>query len=386
MRLTVLMLALASTLVLAVGNAAVAPRTSASLQSTSCNLRSPEVMTVPQMLSYQGKLTDTLGVPVGDTVYTVRFMLYAQPTGGSPFWQEDQEVRTESGLFSVLLGSVTAIGSVPEAGALYLGMAVGGGAELTPRLRVASAAYSYLTARAANADLLQGRDTTTFSRSPHSHDAVYVNEGQSNSLTSAMLVDGTIAAADLGQMGAASGQVMKWNGSAWAPRNDSVGGGGGGAADSAWVRQGSDSVLYTIRQLGIARGGAENILYGSNRQTHANFGTQCTTGTSGVNHGNCVVGGGRRNAAAGEASGVASGYANKARGTSSFVGGGFSNVAQADQATVAGGSANVAYGVFGGVGSGAGNAAGDAVDDTAAVVAGGRQNQAGGMLTFVGGG
>jgi hypothetical protein len=55
-----------------------------------------------------------------------------------------------------------------------------------------------------------------------------VNEGQASSVTSNMIVDGTIAAADLGQMGAASGQVMKWTGSAWAPRNDSVGGGGGG--------------------------------------------------------------------------------------------------------------------------------------------------------------
>jgi hypothetical protein len=34
-------------------------------------------------------------------------------------------------------------------------------------------------------------------------------------VTSTMILDGTIAAADLGQMGATSGQVMQWNGSAW---------------------------------------------------------------------------------------------------------------------------------------------------------------------------
>ena len=135
------------------------------------------------MLSYQGKLTDTFGLPVADTTYTRRFRLYAVPSGGTQFWKETQNVRTKDGLFSVLLGSVTPIGSVPDAGAAYLGMAVAGGAEMTPRLRIASAAYAYLTARAANADLLQGRDTTTFSRSTHNHDATYVNEGQANAVT-----------------------------------------------------------------------------------------------------------------------------------------------------------------------------------------------------------
>jgi hypothetical protein len=111
-------------------------------------------------------------------------------------------------------------------------MAVNGGAELAPRLRIGAVAYAYLTERAANADLLQGRDTTTFSRSTHNHDAAYVNEGQADAITSGMIVDGTIAAADLGQMGASSGQVMKWTGSAWAPRNDSVGQGGSGTVTS----------------------------------------------------------------------------------------------------------------------------------------------------------
>jgi hypothetical protein len=100
-------------------------------------------------------------------------------------------------------------------------MAVGGGAELSPRLRLVGSAYSYLAGKSANADLLQGKDTAAL-------DSRYVNEGQASSVTSNMIVDGTIAAADFGQMGASIGQVMKWTGSAWAPRNDSVGSGGGG--------------------------------------------------------------------------------------------------------------------------------------------------------------
>lgn len=40
------------------------------------------------------------------------------------------------------------------------------------------------------------------------------------SVTSAKIADGTIAAVDLNQMGAANGQVLKWNGTAWAPAAD----------------------------------------------------------------------------------------------------------------------------------------------------------------------
>ena len=245
MRVTVLLLTLFCVASWAASNAAPAPK---AVKLVAPAVASPDVVTIPQMLSYQGKLTDTLGVPVGDTTYQVAFRLYTVATGGASFWNETQTVRTHSGLFSTLLGSVAQIESVPSSGNLYLGMAVAGGAELSPRLRlvgsaysflagksanadllqgelsprllIASAAYAYLSNRAADADLLQGKDTTAL-------DARYVNEGQASSVTSNMIVDGTIAAADLGQMGAATGQVMKWTGSAWAPRNDSVGSGGG---------------------------------------------------------------------------------------------------------------------------------------------------------------
>ncbi|MFO7674861.1 MAG: hypothetical protein R6X12_00880, partial [bacterium] len=145
-----------------------------------------DAVTIPRLMSYQGRLTDTLGVPVPDDNYSVVFRLYSQPSGGSAFWNETQSVTTEDGLFAVLLGTVTPIGSMPDAGAAYLTMAVEGSTELTPRLRIASAAYAYLTERAASADLLQGKDTTDF-----------VRTGQANSVTSAMVVDGTIVRGDV---------------------------------------------------------------------------------------------------------------------------------------------------------------------------------------------
>ncbi|MEO0071777.1 MAG: hypothetical protein ABIK39_06820, partial [candidate division WOR-3 bacterium] len=190
MKRSVLMLLLAamSWPLWAANDAAVLPSqgvTAAPLTSTSSF-----AITIPQMLSYQGKLTDSLGNSVPDGDYQLTFRLYTQETGGTPFWTEEQTVAVKNGLFSALLGSVNPINSVPDAGNLYLSLQVGTGSELTPRLRIVSSAYAYLTERAENADLLQGKDTSAL-------DSRYVNEGQPNSVTSAMIVNGTIVRADV---------------------------------------------------------------------------------------------------------------------------------------------------------------------------------------------
>ncbi|MEO0053867.1 MAG: hypothetical protein ABIK22_06935, partial [candidate division WOR-3 bacterium] len=353
-----------------------------------------DAIVIPRMLSYQGRLTDSLGNPVPDGNYQLTFRLYTQETGGTPFWNEVQTVSVRNGIFSVLLGSVTPISSIPDAGTVYLSLQVGTGSELTPRLRIVSAAYAFLTERAANADLLQGKDTTAL-------DARYVNEGQANSITSAMITDGAVGTADIAniavtsakigngevtmpkinQSGATTGQVIKWNGTQWAPADDAV-----GAGDNAWVRGTPDSVLYTIRQLGIARGGSDNMLYGDYRNTHINLGVASITGSSAENRVYCTVAGGyggtaegnfatvsggNRNMASGSASTVAGGDGDTASGNCAVVGGGYANVAAAYAATVSGGRSNRARSQDVAIGGGAANIAWG----QAATIAGGNQNQ-----------
>ena len=341
------------------GDAAVAPQQGVTGAPVSPKaVSSADAVTIPQMISYQGKLTDTFDLPVADTTYSVAFRLYTQPTGGSPFWNETQTVRTRGGLFSTLLGSVTPIGSMPDAGTAYLGMAVGGGAELAPRLRIASAAYAYKA------------DTANYALA-------------------------------------------------------------GGTADNAWARGTPDSVLYTIHRLGIARGEANNMLYGTNRFTHVNLGVACTTGTSGQNYSYATVGGGNDNDATGSYATVGGGNSNTAGDNYVTVGGGLNNDASQDYATVSGGSSNAAsnlwatvgggynndasqnyatvgggwgntasgiyataaggradtvMGAYGGVLSGSGSIAGDAAADTGAVVAGGSGNRALAKYTTISGG
>ncbi|MEO0080432.1 MAG: hypothetical protein ABIK44_07140, partial [candidate division WOR-3 bacterium] len=165
---------------LASDNAAIVPQQAVQPQLAAGDVA--DAITIPKLLSYQGKLTDTLGMPVPDTTYQVQFRLYTVPSGGSPFWNETQTVRTKGGLFSVLLGAVNQIDSVPQAGSLYLGMAVAGGPELAPRLRLVSVAYSYCSDNAARLD---GNNLSAL-------DSRFVNEGQSNSVTSGMIQDGAV--------------------------------------------------------------------------------------------------------------------------------------------------------------------------------------------------
>jgi hypothetical protein len=59
-----------------------------------------------------------------------------------------------------------------------------------------------------------------------SYDSRFVNESQTNSVNSSMITNGSIQLGDIGQNGATTNKIIKWNGSAWAIANDSTGSGG----------------------------------------------------------------------------------------------------------------------------------------------------------------
>ena len=155
---------------------------------------------VPTAFTYQGRLSD--GDTPADGQFDFVFDLYTTPTGGTePTTVSVDDVGVSDGYFTVLLdyGAGAFSGGV----AWYLETRVrphGGGAyeTLSPRHPIVSVPY-----------------------------AQYAVTVKDSAITSAKIENGSISFVDIGQNGAGTDQVMKWNGAAWAPANDETGGGGG---------------------------------------------------------------------------------------------------------------------------------------------------------------
>lgn len=116
---------------------------------------------VPQLIAYQGRLTNADGSSlVGD--HTIRFRLYDAETSGSLLWEEEHRVTMateDNGIFSLILGSLQAFGTLHFTQPLWLSLEVDGEGEMTPRMRLTAVGY------AINADTLDGFNASQFLRS-----------------------------------------------------------------------------------------------------------------------------------------------------------------------------------------------------------------------------
>ena len=117
---------------------------------------------VPQLINYQGVLTNTDGELITGEYY-VQFSIYDSESGGEALWSEMQDVAVSEGLFHVMLGSITLIPhSVFDGGDKYLGVKVGAEPEMTPRRRVVSVPYAF---HCIETDSLGGYGASEFLRS-----------------------------------------------------------------------------------------------------------------------------------------------------------------------------------------------------------------------------
>lgn len=145
---------------------------------------------IPRLITYQGQLTDDLGMPVADGDYILVFSMYDDSTAGSLLWTETQSVAVTNGLFNVQLGVTEILDAGLFAGYpnLFLGLNISGLPQMTPRTRLTSSAFSFHALSVAD-----------------------------NAVTSPAIENGSILAEDIGQNGATDGQVMVWKTSSWSP-------------------------------------------------------------------------------------------------------------------------------------------------------------------------
>ncbi len=96
---------------------------------------------IPQTMSYQGVLTGTDGFPVPDGSVSLTFRLYDSSENGDTLWEETQDVSVSKGIFNVILGSSNPL-NIPFDKQYWMGISIGGDAELTPRAALTASPYS----------------------------------------------------------------------------------------------------------------------------------------------------------------------------------------------------------------------------------------------------
>jgi hypothetical protein len=107
---------------------------------------------VPNLIDYQGKITDDSNNPITDPVSIV-FAIYDIDTGGTALWTETHaSVTPVDGLVHVLLGSETTFeDNLFDGLDRWLSINVNSDGEMTPRLRIVSMPYA-IHAKTADTD------------------------------------------------------------------------------------------------------------------------------------------------------------------------------------------------------------------------------------------
>lgn len=148
----------------------------------------------PASLNYQGFLADADGAAVhGPAMLAVA--LYTVPLGGVPLWSDNLAIEAEHGLFTTALGR--AANPLPDgifSVQLWLGVAVDGDPEMTPRRPLTAVAYAFET---ANAQQLQGFPAAALDQSTHVDDLANPHDVSATQIGAASAADITALQAQL---------------------------------------------------------------------------------------------------------------------------------------------------------------------------------------------
>jgi hypothetical protein len=105
---------------------------------------------VPQMINYQGTLTDKNGAAVPNGNYNLLFKIYDVASGGAALWTEKWDTTTSQitvvgGIFNAMLGFQNPIPAsfFADHPVTYLGITVGTDSEMLPRQQITSVGYAF---------------------------------------------------------------------------------------------------------------------------------------------------------------------------------------------------------------------------------------------------
>lgn len=124
-----------------------------------------ESSAVPRVVKFSGLLKDRTGNAVTGT-QSISFTIYSDVTGGTPIWEETQNVQLVNGRYTVLLGVATTDGIPPELFATnqprWLGVRLlAPGEQEQPRAFLTSVPYAL---KAADADSLGGLPPSAYAK------------------------------------------------------------------------------------------------------------------------------------------------------------------------------------------------------------------------------
>ena len=337
---------------------------------------------IPETMGYQGLLTNADGTAVDDGSYILTFNIYSLEFGIGELWTETHDaVAVKNGLFNVILGSENPL-DIPFDQGYWLGIKVGSGNELEPRIQLTSAAYSLNSRSVADGAVTRSK----------------IASGQVVKSLNLLKDDVTLTAGNnitITPSGntlniAATGGVGAW----------SLTGNVGTSPPANFLGTTDNSPLalhvFGARALLIEpHSTCPNIIggYSGNSVSSGILGAAIGGGGSSgdpnlVKDNFGTVSGGAKNQAgndtaiSGECATVGGGYDNTASRDHSTVGGGYSSIADGRAATVSGGWINQANADYTSVGGGIGNVAGE----QCATIGGGSENEASGVHSIVGGG
>jgi len=191
----------------------------------------------PNKINFQGVLKDSSGNLLTGN-YTLTFAIYDVSTGGVALWLEAQSVAVSGGNYTAVLGSTIPL-TLAFDKEYWLGLKVGAENEMTPRYQLASAPYAFSSKKAENADQFGGQLPANFAQASHTHnyDSTYVNEGQSDSITGAMIQSGTIVGSDIASDGSMVKSLISGTNVSVVNNNDgtwTINATGGGGGSVAW--------------------------------------------------------------------------------------------------------------------------------------------------------